>query len=98
MLSCYVINVAPIEDRIHILQHNAKQILKVVKGTFPNLSFGGQNRSDACEDVPSAGTRLACLWSRLESRDDTTTIGDIKVAALYTVCFLPNKCGEKLKG
>ncbi|KAL9587559.1 MAG: hypothetical protein Q9212_000136 [Teloschistes hypoglaucus] len=74
------------EGRSRILQHNAKQILKVVKGTFPNLSFDGHNRSDACEDIPSAGTRLACLWSRLErlSREDTTTIGDFKVAALYT--------------
>ncbi|KAL8781691.1 MAG: hypothetical protein Q9194_000194 [Teloschistes cf. exilis] len=86
------------EDRLRILQHNAKQILQVVTGTFPNLSFDGQNRSDSCEDIHSAGTRLACMWSRLEylSKEDTTTNWDVKVAALYTVRSLQEKCGEKL--
>ncbi|KAI4254389.1 MAG: hypothetical protein LQ352_003121 [Teloschistes flavicans] len=88
------------EDRIRILQHNAKQILKVVKGTFPNLSFDGQNRSDACEDRFFDGTRLACLWSQLEGsrKGDTTASQEVREAALYTVCFPPRKWGEKLNG
>ncbi|KAL8861357.1 MAG: hypothetical protein Q9178_002229 [Gyalolechia marmorata] len=75
-------------DRVCLLKQNAGQVLNVVKETFPTISFMDGAQSEACADITSDGTRLACLWSRAR------TLGEIKgqqhdekfeEAALHTV-------------
>ena len=52
-----------IDARIGLLLQNARQILDIVRGTFPGLSFSGPETLDDCTLAQPAGETLSCLWS-----------------------------------
>ena len=61
--------------RVHIMQQNARQILDVVRGTFPGLSFNGTSYDNGCTSLKSDGEALDCLWSRAaKSLDSAETL------------------------
>ncbi|CAD6588483.1 MAG: major facilitator super transporter protein [Alectoria sarmentosa] len=51
------------DARIGLLLQNARQILDIVRGTFPGLSFSGPETLDDCTLAQPAGETLSCLWS-----------------------------------
>lgn len=64
----------------------------MVKETFPTLSFGdgpqSEAQSEACADITSDGTRLACLWSGIRNLGNSKgqqRNEQIEQAALHTV-------------
>ena len=50
--------------KIHLMQQNARQILDIVRGTFPGLPFDGTTDGNGCASLNSDGETLDCLWSR----------------------------------
>ena len=50
--------------KIHLMQQNARQILEIVRGTFPGLPFDGTIDGNGCASLNSDGETLDCLWSR----------------------------------
>lgn len=46
------------------MQQNARQILDIVRGTFPGLSFDGTRDDNDCVSLKSGGEALDCLWSK----------------------------------
>lgn len=48
----------------HLMQQNARQILDIVRGTFPALAFDGATDDYGCASLKSDGEVLDCLWSR----------------------------------
>ncbi|KAL8737940.1 MAG: hypothetical protein Q9181_001203 [Wetmoreana brouardii] len=76
-----------IAQRMRLLRQNAEQVLGLIKGTFPGVSFDNRIEFDPCTDASSDGVRLACLWSRVEALNDEKTHVDAiaKEAAFYTV-------------
>ena len=52
-----------VDVRIGLLLQNARQILEIIRGTFPGLSFSEARSLDNCTSTRSAGETLSCLWS-----------------------------------
>ena len=50
--------------KLHLMQQNARQILDIVRGTFPGLPFDGTTDGTVCTSLKSDGETLDCLWSR----------------------------------
>ena len=50
--------------KIQLIQQNARQILDIVRGTFPGLAFDGTTNDNGCASLKSDGEVLDCLWSR----------------------------------
>ena len=50
--------------KIHLMQQNARQILDIVRGTFPALAFDATTNDNGCASLKSEGEVLDCLWSR----------------------------------
>ena len=48
------------------MHQNARQILNIVRGTFPGLAFDGAAGTD-CTMPQSDGETLSCLWSTAAS-------------------------------
>lgn len=47
---------------MQLVLQNARQILDIVQGTFPSLSFGGSTDLN-CTSPKTDGEGLSCLWS-----------------------------------
>ena len=69
----------PIDVRIGLLLQNARQMLNIVRETFPGRSFSGAETLDDCALAQSAGETLSCLWSNVASLVDVP--GQINTAA-----------------
>lgn len=65
--------------RVGFLLQNARQILVIVRKTFPTLSFSEAQSLNDCALAPSAGETLSCLWSNAASLADIP--GQIDAAA-----------------
>ena len=50
--------------KLHLMQQNARQILDIVRGTFPGLPFDGTTDGNGCASLNSDGETIDCLWSR----------------------------------
>ena len=53
---------SPVDVRIGLLLQNARQILDIIRGTFPGLSFSEAESLDDCTSTKSAEETLSCLW------------------------------------
>ena len=62
--------------RVHLMQQNARQILDIVRGTFPGLSFNGTSYDNGCASLKSDGEALDCLWSRAAKSLDSLDFVD----------------------
>ena len=64
--------------KTYLTQQNARQILDIVRGTFPGLSFDGATNDNGCASLKSDGEVLDCLWSRatksLDSPDNAEAL------------------------
>lgn len=65
--------------RIGLLLQNARQMLDIVRRTFPDLPFSEAETLDDCTWAQSAGETLSCLWSNAASLVDVP--GQIDSAA-----------------
>lgn len=54
---------APTDVRIGLLLQNARQMLDIVRETFPGLLFSEADNLDNCTLATSAVQTLSCLWS-----------------------------------
>lgn len=79
---------ALIDARMGLLLQNARQMLEVVRGTFPGSSFSEVRLQDDCSLALSAGDTLSCLWSNAASLVDVPGQIDTAAAlhALTQVC------------
>lgn len=68
-----------IDVRMGLLLQNARQMLEIVRGTFPGSSFSEVKFQDDCNLALSAGDTLSCLWSNAASLVDVH--GQIDTAA-----------------
>ena len=81
-----------IEVRTGLLLQNARQLLKIVRGTFPGLSFSEAEILDDCALARSAGETLSCLWSNATSLLDVP--GQVDTAAtLHALTRVSNRVG-----
>ena len=53
-----------IDVRVDLMRQNARQILDVICGAFPELSFDGIRDVKDCASLQSDSEKLDCLWSR----------------------------------
>lgn len=79
-----------LDVRIDLLLQNARQILDIVRGTFPGLSFSEAETLDDCTLAQSAGETLSCLWSNAVSLVDVPGQVDT-AAALHALTRASNK-------
>ena len=56
-----------VDVRVALLLQNARQILDIVRGTFPGIPFSATENLNDCDLAKSAGERLSCLWSSAAS-------------------------------
>lgn len=72
-------------DRLNILLQNTRQILRIVRATFPKHSFDFQSTSTICEkEDPSEVEELQCDWrNAMALVQDETAEHDQVEAALY---------------
>ena len=77
-----------IDVRMGLLLQNARQMLEVVRGTFPGSSFSEYKIRDDCSLALSAGDALSCLWSNAASLVEVPGHIDTAAAlhALTQVC------------
>ena len=79
-----------IDVRIDLLLQNARQMLDIVRKTFPALSFSESETLNNCDLAQSAGETLGCLWSNAASLVDVP--GQIDTAAaLYALTLVCNR-------
>lgn len=79
-----------LDVRIGLLLQNSRQILGIVRGTFPGLSFSEAELLDDCTLAQSAGEMLSCLWFNAVSLVDVP--GQIDTAAaLHALTRVSNK-------
>ena len=52
-----------IDSRVQLLLQNARQMLRIVRGTFPAVSFDGKPDPVGCHAPASEGKTLSCMWS-----------------------------------
>lgn len=50
------------DDRVQLLLRNARQILAIVKATFPSETFDNPFAKIDCKEFSSSGRELACKW------------------------------------
>lgn len=86
---------ALIDIRIGLLLQNARQMLDILRGTFPALSFSEVKLQDDCTLAPSAGDTLSCLWSNAASIVDAPGQIDT-VAALHALTQVSDRVGLHL--
>ncbi|KAF6223452.1 hypothetical protein HO133_000295 [Letharia lupina] len=67
-----------------LLLQNARQILNIVRGAFPRLSFSEAETLDDCTLAMSAGETLSCLWFDAASLVDVPSHIDT-AAALHAL-------------
>lgn len=69
------------------MHENARQMLDIVRGTFPGLSFNGQTDSLDCTTPKTDGEELSCLWSKASNlvEDQSQSSGAEKTEALTAV-------------
>ncbi|CAF9939277.1 MAG: major facilitator super transporter protein [Alectoria fallacina] len=78
------------DARIGLLLQNARQILDIVRGTFPGLSSSGPETLDDCILAQPAGETLRCLWSNAAGLIDVP--GQIETApALHALTQVNNR-------
>ena len=53
------------DDKIRILLHNARQILEIVKATFPGATFDDQTYAGDCVQSNSDVEVLPCQWRNI---------------------------------
>lgn len=77
-----------VDVKMGLLLQNARQILDIVRGTFPALSFSEDKYQGDCSLAPSAGDTLSCLWSNAASLVNVPSQVDTAAAlqALTQVC------------
>ena len=76
-----------IDVRVGLLLQNARQMLDIVRKTFPVFSFGEARTLDDCLLAQSAEETLGCLWSNAASLVDVP--GEIDMnAALYALTLV----------
>ena len=81
-----------IDVRVDLLLQNARQMLDIVRKTFPGLSFSKSETLDNCDLAQSAGETLGCLWSNAASLVDVP--GQIDTAAaMYALTLVCNRVG-----
>ena len=56
-----------LDQKICIMRRNARQILDIVRGTFPKLSFDDTTNESDCISATSDGAILSCLWFKAAS-------------------------------
>ena len=79
-----------IDVRTGLLLQNARQILNIVRGTFPGLSFSQAETLNECTLAQSAGETLSCLWSNAASLVDVPGQVDT-AAALHALTRVSNR-------
>ena len=67
------------DDKVHIMQRNAEQILEIVKASFADYSFHNVRMSVNCTSPQSDGEVLSCLWAKVEDTLPTQD-GEVKEA------------------
>lgn len=74
--------------KLYLMQQNARQILDIVRGTFPGLPFDGTTDGNGCASPKSDGESLDCLWSRAtKSFDSPGYVDSAEALRAYTeVC------------
>ncbi|KAL8897112.1 MAG: hypothetical protein Q9192_002743 [Flavoplaca navasiana] len=78
----------PHEDRVRLLEQNAKQVHDVFQQTFSTVSFQDGTQSETCADVSTDDAQLACLWYNMKKLSDIQGQqhdDQIQQAALHTV-------------
>ena len=77
-----------VDVKMGLLLQNARQMLDIVRGTFPGLSFSEDEYQGDCSLSPSAGDTLSCLWSNAASLVNVPSHIDAAAAlkALTQVC------------
>ena len=83
-----------IDVRVGLLLQNARQILDIVRGTFPEISFTAAEPLDACTVTQSAGEKLRCLWSTAASLVDVP--GQIDTAAALHALTRVSNNGDRV--
>ena len=56
-----------IDIRIGLLLQNARQMLKIVRKAFPEVSLSEAKTLNECAGAKSTGEMLDCLWSNAAS-------------------------------
>ena len=84
-----------VDVRVGLLLQNARQILNIVRGAFPRLSFSEAETLDDCTLAMSAGERLSCLWFDAASLVDVPSHIDT-AAALHALTRVSNRVGLHL--
>ena len=82
-----------VDVRVGLLLQNARQMLDIVRKTFPGLSFRKAETRDDCVLAQSAGETLGCLWSNAANLVDVP--GEIEMAAaLHALTLVSNWVGQ----
>ena len=71
-----------------LLLQNARQLLEIVRGTFPEMSHSEVETLDDCTLAQSAGQTLSCLWSNAANLVNVP--GEIDTAAALHALTLVN--------
>ena len=82
-----------VDHAFRLMEENARQILSIVKGTFPGLDFDARVRPSYCSSPHSDGEFLNCLWfeaTRGAAQGQSLVVGDQSLDALKEVrCQYP---------
>lgn len=81
-----------VDVRMGLLLQNARQILDIIRGTFPGLSFSEDETLDNCTLAHTAGETLNCLWS--DAVRIINAPGQIQTAAaMHALIRVSNRAG-----
>ena len=78
------------EAGIDLLLQNARQMLNIVRKTFPGLSFSEAETVEDCALARSPGEMLGCLWANAASLVGVPGQMDT-AAALYALTLVCSK-------
>ena len=82
----------PIDIRIGLLLQNARQMLKIVRKAFPEVSLSEAKTLNDCARAKSTGEMLDCLWSNAASLANVP--GPINTAAaLHALTLVCTRVG-----
>ncbi|KAF2184722.1 GPI ethanolamine phosphate transferas-like protein 2 [Zopfia rhizophila CBS 207.26] len=75
-------------DRIQLLLRNAKQILTIVKATFPAHNFKDKVQEMNCEGSLSSGEELSCKWQNVVQALETAAAlhPKMRMDIIYSFC------------
>ena len=66
---------------------NAQQMLRIVRGSYPDLTFEGVTGDDSCRSPQSEGESLSCEWSEVMARLRNHSVEDHDaLSKLQEVC------------